>query len=285
MPRAREDDSLIIDIAKDFEHLPWWGGTVFAVFLVASAIGIHYLQVQWILWPVMQAFLMAFLGLTALMVVAFTVRGLVRYSFDRRRFDRTDNLRELDPYQFERHIGEYYRRRGYLVTAPGLPGRDGGVDVVLEARGERIIVQCKHWKAWQVGVRPLRELWGLLYHRDATGAIVVTSGVFTREALAFAQGKSLQLIDGAQLARMVSEVKSVPHPATTAGPRLAPADSPAATETLPAIEGSAPALRRLCPSCGAEMVLRTARRGDRVGEQFWGCSTFPMCRKTLPVQA
>lgn len=38
---------------------------------------------------------------------------------------------------------------------------------------------------------------------------------------------------------------------------------------------------RACPKCGAPMKLRTARKGPNTGGQFWGCSTFPKCRKTL----
>lgn len=33
-----------------------------------------------------------------------------------------------------------------------------------------------------------------------------------------------------------------------------------------------------CSKCGAEMVLRQARRGDSAGKQFWGCSRYPACR-------
>ncbi len=38
----------------------------------------------------------------------------------------------------------------------------------------------------------------------------------------------------------------------------------------------------LCPNCGAGMVRRTARRGSRRGNQFWGCSRYPSCRGTRP---
>ena len=41
--------------------------------------------------------------------------------------------------------------------------------------------------------------------------------------------------------------------------------------------------KKYCPACGAEMVLRTAKRGANAGNQFWGCSTYPSCRKILPV--
>ena len=38
----------------------------------------------------------------------------------------------------------------------------------------------------------------------------------------------------------------------------------------------------LCPKCGREMVLRTAKRGSNQGEQFWGCPDYPNCRGVLP---
>ncbi len=34
----------------------------------------------------------------------------------------------------------------------------------------------------------------------------------------------------------------------------------------------------LCPKCGSEMVLRTAKSGSNQGEQFWGCPNYPRCR-------
>jgi four helix bundle suffix protein len=33
-----------------------------------------------------------------------------------------------------------------------------------------------------------------------------------------------------------------------------------------------------CPKCGKLMVVRTARKGDGAGSQFWGCSGYPGCR-------
>ncbi|WP_114764537.1 nuclease-related domain-containing protein [Vibrio rhodolitus] len=33
-----------------------------------------------------------------------------------------------------------------------------------------------------------------------------------------------------------------------------------------------------CPRCGSEMVLRETKRGENIGKQFWGCSSFPKCR-------
>ena len=36
-------------------------------------------------------------------------------------------------------------------------------------------------------------------------------------------------------------------------------------------------LEKICPKCGKPLVLRTARKGENSGNQFWGCSGFPKC--------
>lgn len=40
-----------------------------------------------------------------------------------------------------------------------------------------------------------------------------------------------------------------------------------------------------CPKCGSPMELRTAKKGERAGEQFWGCSAYPKCRTILDKSA
>jgi len=53
-------------------------------------------------------------------------------------------------------------------------------------------------------------------------------------------------------------------------------ESPAGSESFNG-EATAEASTPDCPLCGAPMVLRQSRRG-----KFYGCSTFPRCRGTLP---
>jgi four helix bundle protein len=38
-----------------------------------------------------------------------------------------------------------------------------------------------------------------------------------------------------------------------------------------------------CPLCGKPLVVRTVRQGARAGSQFLGCSGYPNCRGTLPL--
>ncbi|MGA7982109.1 MAG: topoisomerase DNA-binding C4 zinc finger domain-containing protein [Chromatiaceae bacterium] len=46
-----------------------------------------------------------------------------------------------------------------------------------------------------------------------------------------------------------------------------------------AFNATAPA----CPTCGATMVKRVAKRGAHSGQSFWGCSRYPDCRGTRSI--
>lgn len=35
---------------------------------------------------------------------------------------------------------------------------------------------------------------------------------------------------------------------------------------------------KVCPKCGGPLILRTAKKGEHVGNQFYGCSSFPKCK-------
>ena len=262
MPRRRRNQSVFEVFAQPFQHLPWWAGLTTAIVLVALGFLVPYLPKSGLLATVLLLFLPWGLWITACLVVLYTLFGIARRALDRRRFDRTPDVSQLDPYQYERYVGEYYRRKGYSVTQRGGAGADGGIDLVITKDGERLLVQCKHWKAFRVGPQPLRELWGLVDHEKAAGAVFVTSKDFTVEARAFANGKRLELVEGKQLAAMVAAIKSG---ASVSEPGRAAEENPAAVQTA-------------CPTCGAPMVIRTAQRGARSGERFLGCSTYPRCR-------
>ncbi len=38
-----------------------------------------------------------------------------------------------------------------------------------------------------------------------------------------------------------------------------------------------------CPKCGGVMVMREVTKGPNVGDEFWGCSSFPKCRGVVNV--
>jgi restriction system protein len=168
-------------------------------------------------------------------------------------------------HEFELLTGEAFRQKGFTVVEMGGSGPDGGVDLVLRKPStngsETFLVQCKHWKAYKVGVDVVRELYGVMAARGAAGGFVVTSGRFTKEAVAFAEGRNVKLVDGPKLKELLATAK-VPTPQPTA-------QSPATNVTMV-----------VCPACSNAMVLRVAKRGPNAGQAFYGCSTYPACKGT-----
>lgn len=168
--------------------------------------------------------------------------------------------------EFEILVGEAFRLQGYGVTEIGGGGADGGVDLVLKKGNEKFLVQCKQWKAYKVGVDVVRELYGVMAAKGATGGFVVTSGTFTSDATAFASGRNVKLIDGPKLFALIKQAQ---QSATVTTPQTA--SNPQTAQLQAAIESA-------CPQCGSDMVKRTARKGGNAGGEFWGCSKFPACR-------
>src|SRR5256886_7522726 len=111
-------------------------------------------------------------------------------------------LRQRGWPDFELLVGEVYRQQGYSVSERGGRQADGGVDLELVRGSERVIVQCKHWLNRQVPVQRVRELLGVVTAEGADQGILVATGGFTRDALQFASGRPLELIDGEALARL-----------------------------------------------------------------------------------
>jgi len=174
-------------------------------------------------------------------------------------------LNEISWQDFERLVGEYYRRDGFSVTREGGNGSDGGIDLVLRKNKEMYLVQCKQWKAYKVSAQPVREFYGVMAARGAVGGYFVTSGIYTEDAQTFVRGLNIELVDGQKLRRMIDTARKTP---------VVSAIQIESQQTL-----AAP----ICPKCGAEMKKRIARQGKNAGKEFWGCIGFPKCNGTRPM--
>jgi restriction system protein len=148
--------------------------------------------------------------------------------------------------EFENLVGEIFRARGYLVENVGGGGADGGIDLRLKRQREATLVQCKRWKVFKVGVKPIREFFGVMASERVGRGIFVCSGIYTNDALRFAEGKALELIDGAQFAEMA---KSFQAHGRSKEAEITPAATSLADTTPDRPE---------CPTCTKPMVLRRA---------------------------
>ena len=252
---ARRKELGIFDMLME---MPWWVGVIVAV--------ISYV-VLGIIMPARMGKnpLVFFLPLLAnafalLSLLAAALSAIKAWSRGRLLEGQKgiESIRALSWREFENLVGEAYRRQGYSVEETGGGGADGGVDLLLRKGSEKTVVQCKRWRERQVGVNVVRELYGVMVADGAVRGIIVSSGTFTPDAVAFASGKSLTLVDGPALETLVGSVQKTARPAGV--------PPPISTNST------------VCPTCGNPMVLRTAKKGDRAGSQFWGCSKYPACR-------
>lgn len=121
------------------------------------------------------------------------------------------SIRSLSWKEFECLISEAYRRQGYAVEERGGGGPDGGVDLVLRKNGTKTFVQCKQRRNDPINVSIVRELYGVMAAEGAQKGIIVTSSGYTPDALEFARGKNLELVDGATLAALIRSVQMSRH--------------------------------------------------------------------------
>jgi len=270
----RRRSSTAEDVVDLVAMMPWYVGIVLAVVsylffgsLAASTATGNPTTVVW--------HLLGLIGRMVVPILCLVGAALSAYRRHERRSlvdqvavsNDVGSLNAMSWRQFEKLVGEGFRLQGYTVIENEGAGPDDGVDLVLRKNGDKYLVQCKQWRAVKVGVSVVRELYGAMHALGATGGIVVTSGRFTPEARAFAQGRNLQLVDGPELHRLLREARDrAPAPAP------GEADSPWYQEK----PHPAPA----CPMCSRTMVRRVAKKGISAGAAFWGCPDFPRCRGT-----
>lgn len=111
-------------------------------------------------------------------------------------------LLALSPAEFEDLVAELFESYGHQAQVAG-GASDHGVDVLVQsAQGEKWVVQCKRY-AGSVGEPVVRDLYGVLQHEAAQRAYLVTTGSFTTQARAWAEGKPIMLYDGESLVKLV----------------------------------------------------------------------------------
>ena len=274
---ARRKQNLFDALLEITSKLPWWASVMLAL---VAYFWLHSIATNEVTAVVQSGKMGGFISQHLFRTLAGIGQYLLPFVFllgaamsAYRRFTRgalhkqvatspdRGTLNDMSWQQFEALVGEAFRRKGYTV-AETVGGADGGIDLVLKKQGETFLVQCKQWKAYKVGVAIVRELYGVMAAKGATGGFVVTSGIFTDEARAFATGRNIELMDGKALHALI---RGVSEPAK-------------ATSAAPAVVTSAPA----CPVCQSAMEKRIAKRGANSGNAFWGCSQYPACKGTRP---
>ncbi len=125
--------------------------------------------------------------------------------------DESSNLAAMDWEDFEHLIREVFEQEfsssgGEVKVTQA--SRDGGVDAVAfdpdPIRGGKIVIQAKRYTN-TVGVGAVRDLYGTVMNEGANKGILVTTSDYGPDAYAFANGKPLVLLNGANLLHMLQK--------------------------------------------------------------------------------
>ena len=173
-----------------------------------------------------------------------------------------DLIRDLEWKRFEDVCQQFYEKKGIRSETTAL-GPDGGIDIRLyqdDTGSPTSIVQCKAWGERIVGVKPVRELLGVMTHEKIGKAFFMTSGSYSEEAKAVAQANRITLIDGVMLLMMIQ--------------RLAAEER----QSLLAFATEGDYKTPTCPTCGVKMKAVQGKAGR---PNFWGCRNYPRCRQKL----
>jgi restriction system protein len=165
-------------------------------------------------------------------------------------------LRSIDWYQFESIAARILEFEGWSVQRSGGANPDDGADLIATNDGCKAVVQCKHWRSFEVQPKVIRELIGTQRSARFTAqtAILFTLSPCTSAATACAEenGVVLYTVDEIEAAIARHGLENFPE--------LLNPD------------------QKTCPKCDARMVLR-----NKNTRPFWGCSRFPRCRGTIEV--
>lgn len=118
-----------------------------------------------------------------------------------------EQIDALSPAAFELAVRDLMIRDGIASRHVGHAG-DQAADVIgRDGMGRAFVAQCKHTRTGsRVGVRVMYEVNGTAGPvHGADVAVVVTNGMFTRDAVAFAQTHGIKLIDRHRLRSWAAE--------------------------------------------------------------------------------
>ena len=176
-------------------------------------------------------------------------------------------LRSLEWKRFEELVAMVFEVTGFATELTRV-GADGGVDISVFKPGDAkptAVVQCKAWNKYVVGVKPVRELFGVMAAEGVGKGYFAATGKYTEEARAFVEGKPIRLLTGEDIVERIGKL---------------PGDKRRRLYER-AVEGDY--MTPSCPKCGRKLVRRVSRKGRSEGGEFWGCPGFPKCRYTMRI--
>lgn len=168
---------------------PWW---------ISALVGAALFGIAQLAFPPVAPFV----ALPFLAIALYVAYRQLRTVSPAKAEERLQALRELSWEPFSALIVEAYRSQGYEVTSVN----KSAFDFALTRQGRVTLLQCRRWKANQLGTGPLEDLAKAIANEDAHNAICISAGGFTPKAREFTAGKPISLVHGIALAALVGKI-------------------------------------------------------------------------------
>lgn len=122
---------------------------------------------------------------------------------------KLEELRSMNPYQFESYIASMYRQLGYSNAKQTKKSNDNGRDVEMndDVTGQLYFVECKRYKG-KVSRDIAQKLAGACSVSNAKG-IIVTTGRYTQPALEYCKLANIECVTREQLLYMIERAEEI----------------------------------------------------------------------------
>ena len=164
----------------------------------------------------------------------------------------TDNYDSMSGEDFELFCADILRGNGFKDVEVTKASGDHGIDVLAKKDGVKYAIQCKRYSK-PVGNKAVQEAYSGKDIYKADVAVVMSNMNFTSQAMEDAKKLKVELWDREKIYYLQKAGKVE-------------------------VKAKAEKDNLICPKCGGELVLRTAKKGSKAGNQFYGCSNYPNCK-------
>lgn len=199
-----------LNILDFLAQIPWWVSvSLSGSFYLLLKFVVPYFEAQSSLVHEVQASI----GLTLAPVVALALLTPVTFSVFRPKRkkklqgfkEEIHSIQEMPWQAFKEIVADSYRQTGYLILDNDLFAADPGVDIIMRKSANLYLVQCRYWRNRRIGLREVKKLNSLLHDKQASGAFLLTTGLFTNKARRYAVGRPINLVDGSELMELLGK--------------------------------------------------------------------------------
>lgn len=205
----RKDLSIFDFLAQ----IPWWVSvSLSAFFYVLLKFVVPYFEAQSILVSEVHVSLgPVFAPVVALIFLTPATFSLLQSNRKKKLYDLKKEIQliqNLPWQQFKALVAEAYKQTGYMIMGDSSFSADPNVDLVIRKSANLYLVQCRYWQNRKLGKREVKNLCSLTHAKQASGAFLLTTGIFTNDARHYAAGRPINLVDGIDLVELLGKIHS-----------------------------------------------------------------------------